>query len=642
MTDPEEIYAESFRAGLRPDPVLKVSEWADRYRVLPQRAAAEPGRWRTSRTPYLREIMDRLSPGDPTQIVVLMKGSQLGGTEAGNNWLGFLIDCSPGPIMMVQPTVEMAKRVSKQRIAAMIEDCPRLRKKVSDARSRDSGNTILAKEFPGGILVITGANSAVGLRSMPVRNLFLDEVDGYDADVDGEGDPVELALKRTATFRRNRKVFIVSTPTVKELSRIERAFQRSDQRRYHVPCPFCGTMAPLLWRNIEWPKDHPEQAAYRCGACQELVPEHHKTAMLEHGRWIAQAEGDGVTAGYHLSALYSPLGWYSWGEMARDFLVAKHEGPEKLKTWVNTCLGETWEESGETVDEDSLLARREEYPAEVPLPVLVLTAGVDVQDDRLEVEVVGWRTGEESWGIAYQVLWGDPDTPPGDPDSPWTQLDDLLTSTWEREDGARLRTVCCCIDSAGHRTEAVYRYVKDRQGRRVFATVGRAGVGRPIISAPAPKRQGQSKRPVKLFTVGVDEAKGILFSRLKGREPGPGYCHFPVGAGYGPEYFLQLTAEKRVIRYIKGFPKAEWIKTRARNEALDCRVQAHAALCLLNPHWRALERRLGVKRADAVARPQDEEPTPTETKPPARPSWQQEYLRKRKARRSWVNRWRDG
>jgi phage terminase large subunit GpA-like protein len=636
MADPEAIYADAFRAGLRPDPILLVSEWADAHRVLPQRAAAEPGHWRTSRTPYLREIMDKLSPSDPTQVVVLMKGSQLGGTEAGNNWLGFLIDCSPGPIMMVQPTVEMAKRVSKQRLATMIEDCARLRDKVSDARSRDSGNTILAKEFPGGILIITGANSAVGLRSMPVRNLFLDEVDGYDADVDGEGDPVELAMKRTSTFRRNRKVFICSTPTVKDLSRIERAFQRSDQRRYHVPCPECGVMAPLLWRNIEWPQGHPEQAALRCETCQALIPEHNKTAMLEHGRWIAQADGDGVTAGYHLSALYSPLGWYSWAEMARDFLAAKHEGPAKLKTWVNTCLGETWEESGETVDETSLLSRREIYPAEIPTPVLLLTAGVDVQDDRLEAEIVGWRTGEESWGISYRVLWGDPDSP-----AVWQQLDDLLATPWQREDGLQLRIVTCCIDSAGHRTEAVYRYVKPRQARGVYATVGRAGIGRPIISAPAAKRQGTAKRPVKLFTVGVDEAKGILFARLKARDPGPGCCHFPADQGYDAEYFQQLTAEKRVIRYYKGFPRAEWIKTRARNEALDCRVQAHAALCLLNPRWPAIERRLASRKAATPVEPLADKPKPEQAARSAEAKGaQEEMLRRRRARGSWVSRWR--
>ncbi|MBK7190623.1 MAG: phage terminase large subunit family protein [bacterium] len=199
-----------------------------------------------------------------------------------------------------------------------------------------------------------------------------------------------------------------------------------------------------------WPDGQPEQAALRCESCQALVPEHHKSAMLEHGRWVAQAEGDGVTAGYHLSALYSPLGWYAWGEMARDFLNAKHEGPEKLKTWINTCLGETWEESGEVINQDSLMARREHYPAVVPLPVLVLTAGGDVQDDRLELEVCGWRTGEESWGISYRVLWGDPAAAPV-----WRQLDDVLSATWEREDGLNMRIVQCCIDSAGHRTEAV-------------------------------------------------------------------------------------------------------------------------------------------------------------------------------------------
>ena len=346
-------------------------------------------------------------------------------------------------------------------------------------------------------------------------------------------------------------------------------------------------MAPILWQNIEWPDGQPEQAALRCESCQALIPEHHKSAMLEHGRWVAQAEGDGVTAGYHLSALYSLPGWYAWGEMARDFPNAKHEGPEKLKTWINTCLGETWEESGEVNNQDSLMARREHYPAVVPLPVLVLTAGVDVQDDRLELEVCGWRTGEESWGISYRVLWGDPAAAPV-----WRQLDDVLSATWEREDGLNMRIVQCCIDSAGHRTEAVYRYVKPRQVRGVFATVGRAGVGRPIISSPSHRKQGRAPLPVNLFTVGVDEAKAILFSRLKEQTPGPGYCHFPEGEGYEGEYFKQLTAEKRVIRYTKGFPKAEWIKTRARNEALDCRVQAHAALCLLNPLWKAVEKNL--------------------------------------------------
>lgn len=586
MADASRVYQEAFRAGLRPDPVLTVSAWADAHRILPQRAASEPGPWRTSRTPYLREIMDRLSPSDPAQVVVFMKGAQIGGTEAGNNAIGFWIDHAPGPIMMVQPTVETAKRYSKQRVAPMIEDCPRLASKVKDSRSRDSGNTIQVKEFPGGILAMTGANSAVGLRSMPVRYLFLDEVDAYDADVDGEGNPVELALRRTANFKRNRKIFICSTPKIKDLSNIELLYNRSDRRRYQVPCPHCGALAPIEWANIRWPKGKPEKAALLCSSCDRLIDEHHKTEMLECGRWIPESEGDGITVGYHLSALYSPIGWYSWAEAARDKIAAKHEGIEKEKSWVNTVLGAAWEEAGETTDPTGLMARREHYNAEVPERVLVLTAGVDTQDDRLEVEVVGWRTGEESWGIDYRVLWGDPDGP-----AVWRQLDDLLASPWVREDGAQLRVVSCCIDAAGHRTEAVYRFVKTRQMRGVFATVGRAGSGRPIISAPAPKRQGHAKRPVKLFTIGVDEAKSLLLARLHSKDPGPGYCHFPLREAYDERYFMQLTAEKRVVRYVKGSPRAEWVQIRARNEALDCRVLAHAALCLLNPRWPALERR---------------------------------------------------
>lgn len=605
VADGRQVYRDAFRAGLRPDTVLTVSAWADEHRILPQKASAEPGPWRTSRTPYLREIMDRLSPSDPAQIVVFKKGAQIGGTEGGNNWLGFMIDQAPGPAMMVQPTVEMGKRVSKQRIAPMIEDCPRLRDKVKDARSRDSGNTILAKEFPGGILIITGANSAVGLRSMPVRNLFLDEVDGYDTDVNGEGNPLDLAIKRTATFKRNRKIYICSTPGVKDLSNIERWFNRSDRNHYHVPCPHCGVLATIEWQNIRWPDGKPERAGLLCGACDRLIEEHYKTEMLEYGRWIPEVDGDGIIVGYHLSALYSPIGWYSWADAAKDKIAASREGIEKQKTWVNTCLGEAWEESGETIDPTGLLARREHYRAEVPESVLVLTAGVDTQDDRLEVEIVGWRTGEESWGIDYRVLWGDPDG-----QMVWQKLDDLLASTWHREDGAQLRIVSCCIDSAGHRTEAVYRYVKPRQARGVYATVGRAGIGRPIISAPSPKRQGHAKRPVKVFTVGVDEGKNLLNARLQGKEHGPGYCHFPTSEAYGEAYFLQLTAEKRITRYVKGFPVREWRQIRARNEALDCRIEAHAALCLLNPRWDVLERRA------APQRPEPGFPAP-ETTPPA-------------------------
>ena len=297
-------------AGLRPDPDLTVSEWADRHRKLSSRASAEPGQYRTVRTPYMGEIMDRLSPGDPTQRVVFMKAAQVGATEAGNNWIGFAIHQAPGPMLAVQPTVELAKRNSRQRIDPLIEESPELRERIKPARSRDAGNTMLSKEFAGGILIMTGANSAVGLRSTPARYIFLDEVDAYPASADEEGDPVTLAEARSLTFAHRRKVFLVSTPTIRGLSRIERELEASDQRRFFVPCPHCDAMQWLKFDRLRWEKGRPETAEYLCEGCDGAIAEHHKTAMLEAGEWRATAEPeDPGTVGYHLSALYSPVGW---------------------------------------------------------------------------------------------------------------------------------------------------------------------------------------------------------------------------------------------------------------------------------------------------------------------------------------------
>lgn len=593
MSDPVRINAEAWAAGLEPEPALLVSEWADTFRMLSQQASVEPGPYRTSRTPYLRDLMDALSPSSPVEFVVLMKGAQVGGTECGNNFLGYVIHHAPGPMLYVQPTVEMAKRTSKQRIDPMIEACPELQERVKDPRSRDSGNTMLAKEFPGGILVMTGANSAVGLRSMPARYLFLDEVDAYEVDVDGEGDPVELAIRRTATFRSNRKVLIVSTPKLKGTSRIERAFERSDKRYYHVPCPHCGLYQPIRWAYIRWPEGEPSKAVLVCEACEQEIPEAKKGWMLEQGRWEPTAVGDPGVAGFHLSALYSPPGWYSWAQAAADFLKAKHEGLEAMKTWVNTVLGETWEEPGDSVDHSVLFTRREAYPenARVADGVLCLTCGVDVQDDRLELEVVGWGMGEESWGIDYTVLHGDP----GQPEL-WNMLSDALAQTYADSHGLRFHIASTCIDSGGHYTQIVYGFCRLHKARRIFATKGRAGEGLPIVSSPSRRRSGRNRRPVELFTIGVDAAKGLIYSRLKRTEPGPGYCHFPMQPDYDEEYFAQLTAERIQTRYHKGFAKREWVKTRPRNEALDCRVGALAALYLLNPNWNALDRRIRASR----------------------------------------------
>ena len=324
--DGAEDVLRAWRRGMRPDADLTVSEWADAHRWLSSRAAAEPGRYRTARAPYLRAIMDALSPNHPAQRISFMKAAQVGATEAGNNWIGFVIHHAPGPMLAVLPTVEMAKRTSRGRIDPLIEDSPALKERVSPARSRDAGNSMLSKEFPGGILVLTGANSATGLRSMPARYVFLDEVDAYPASADEEGDPVTLAEARTTTFAHRRKVFMVSTPTVRGLSRIEREFEASDQRRYFVPCPHCGHRQWLQFERLRWGKGKPETAMYHCEGCEKPIAEHHKTQMLANGEWRATAVSANPHAiGFHLSALYSPIGWKSWEQIARDWLAA--QGP---------------------------------------------------------------------------------------------------------------------------------------------------------------------------------------------------------------------------------------------------------------------------------------------------------------------------
>jgi phage terminase large subunit GpA-like protein len=352
------------REAWTPPPALSVSEWADQHRMLSSEASAEPGQWRTKRVPYMRAVMDALSPLNPIERVVVMKGAQLGGTEAILNALGYLIHLAPGPALLVQPTVEVAQRFSKQRLTPMIEATPVLRGRVREARSRDSGNTLLVKQFPGGLVIITGANSAAGLRSMPIRYLECDEVDEYPGDVEGQGDPISLAEKRTSTFA-NRKVLLVSTPTIKGLSRIEAEFLTTDQRRYFVRCPYCDHWDYIRWPQIRWEENRPETAHLICTACQGRIEERMKGELLAGGEWRPTATGDGRTAGFHLSALYSPLGWVSWQHIVREFLkadaAAKRGDFTLLKTWVNARLGETWEERRESVEPDDLLARTERY-----------------------------------------------------------------------------------------------------------------------------------------------------------------------------------------------------------------------------------------------------------------------------------------
>lgn len=596
MTKAAFIYDEGFGSGLRLDPDLTVSQWSDRYRVLSQIASSEPGKWRTDRTPYLKEIMDCLSPSSPVEKVVFMKGVQCGASESGCNWLGYIIDQAPGPTLMVQPTVEMAKRLSKGRIAPMIEHTSCIRKKVKEARSRDSGNTVQSKEFPGGVLVITGANSAVGLRSMPVRYLFLDEIDGYPGDVDGEGDPVSLAVARTATFSR-RKIFMTSTPTIQGLSRIELEYETTDKRLYHVPCPGCFHFQPLRWERMVF--DDGAGAQYRCENCEMLIGHHHKTTMLSQGRWIATAPGDGKTAGFHLSGLYSPVGWFSWDDAVRQYQQAK-EDDKLLKVWTNTVLGQSWVDKGEAPDWQRLFDRAEGY-TQIPDGGLLLTAGADVQKDRIEVEVVAWGKDKQSWSVDYVVLPGDPAKA-----SIWQALSDLLDKCYPHENGTELSITMLAIDS-GYATQEVYGWVRRYPHNRVMAV---KGVESGAVPLGLPKRvdvttRGKTlKAGCRVWMVGVSILKSELYHWLNvtrdedGHFPS-GYCHFPK---YDPEYFKQLTAEQLVSKVVKGYTKREWQKTRDRNEALDCRVYARAASIAIGMDrwnarkWQQIEEQVGVGR----------------------------------------------
>ena len=594
------------REALRFEADLTVSQWADNHRMLSGKASAEPGPWRTSRTPYLREVMDCLSTTSPVQRVVLMAGAQLGKTEGGANWLGYVIDHAPGPMLMVQPTVDMAKRLSKQRLESLITETPVLSEKIAPARSRDSGNTMFSKEFPGGMMILTGANSATGLRSTPCRYIFLDEVDAFPSDVDGEGDPVTLAERRSTTFSR-RKIFMTSTPTVKDFSRIESEYLLSDQRRFFVPCPCCGGMQWLKWTQLKYQDNDPSTVQYECEVCGERFAENHKTGMLQAGEWRATAPGDGKTAGFHISSLYSPLGWKSWHEVVEDFLRAKGDAP-RLKTWVNTVLGETWEEDyASKVSAAGLMERCEHYePAVIPESGLALTVGVDVQDNRLAVSVWAWGRDEEGWLLDHQEIYGDPSRP-----ELWKQLDEVALREWPHVLGGKLRPDVVAIDSGGHFTAEVYQFARERGRQGVIAIKGQSQRGKPPIGKPGKvdiNAKGQTlKRGAQVWPVGSDTAKTTLFGRLKHNEPGPGYLHFHMQTT--SEYFEQLTAEKQVLRTNRnGFPVREWVLPGGkRNEGLDCLVYAYAALNRMYQRydrrtiWDQLEKRLEKKDAKPAA-----------------------------------------
>lgn len=557
--------------------------------------------------------MDAIS--DPrVSRVVLMASAQVGKTEIANNAIGFFIDQDPSPLLVVQPTVEMAESWSKDRLSPMLRDTPALRGKVAEARSRDSGNTLLHKRFNGGHVTIVGANAPSGLASRPIRVVVADEVDRYPVSAGTEGDPVSLAIKRTATFW-NRKVVLLSTPTVRGASRIEEAYEESDQRIYLAPCPACGHEQRLVWPQVRWPEGQPARARYHCIECDEPWGDGARWSAIRRGRWEARAP-EALSAGFHLSELYSS--WRTLADMALDFQAAR-QNPERLRTFVNTSLGETWQEASDAPEWERLYERREAWaPGAVPAGGLFLTAGADVQKDRIEVDVWAWGRGLRSWLVDHVVIRGGPDRPES-----WAALDELLGRTWEHEHGARLGLGRLGIDTGFQGYEPaetqVYSYVR-RAGGMVSALKGEKGLNRANpVSGPTyvdvSEGGRRRRRGVMLWTVATSVFKAEFYRQLRqpratddeleaGLEHPPGSVHLPTWVDV--EWIKQLVSEElRTIRPKKGAARLEWHKVRERNEALDCRVYARAAAWIAEMDrwpestWRDLERQAAPAGAPA-------------------------------------------
>lgn len=585
------------KAVILPPPDLTISSWSDENRRLSPEASSVSGKWDTGFAEYQRGMMDAVN--DPLcSKVVFMTSSQIGKTELELNIAGYFIDYDPSPMLVVYPTETLAKAFSEDRLSTMLRDTPCLQGKVKDPRARDSKNTKLHKMFPGGHITMIGANSPSNLAARPIRIVLFDEVDRFPVSsggVDGEGDVVALATKRTQTFW-NKIIVLVSTPTIKGQSRIEAAYEESDKRRFYVPCHECGHEQTLKWANVVWEKVNGEHdsktAKYKCEKCGCLWSDKHRLGAVKKGKWVSEGEFNG-TAGFHINELYSP--WSKLKDMVSEFLDVKHsKSKERMQAWVNTTLGETWEEEGLEFEGSEIQSRKESYS--VPDGVCVIVCGIDTQDDRLECNIVGYGIGKETWSLDYRIIHGNPAK-----DEVWQDLDQLLNETFDHPSGTTLHIACACIDSGGHHTNRVYDFVRTRESKRVFAIKGSSQAGLPIVTKATKSNLGR----VKLFQVGTDSAKDLIFSRLAIEEFGPGYMHFKE---YDDEWFKQLTSEKKVTTYIKGIPKTKWKQKRARNEVLDTYVYTEAAINILNPNFEYIYNSLNKKVEEPVKEVTKEDP----------------------------------
>lgn len=573
---------------MKPEPMITVSQWADERRILDATSSAAPGKYSTSVTPYLEEMGYHLSVLSPAEIIDFCKSSQVGGSELLNNFIGYVIDIAPGPMLTVQPTVDMAEKYSKTRIQPMINASPTLRKKVPAPKSRDGNNTMLQKEFPYGVLYMTGSNSPSSLASMPIRYVGLDEVDRYPLDLKDEGSPIKLAEARQRTFKSNKKMFVLSTPTTEDASIIWKRYLSTDQRKYYAPCPHCAGMQHLVLEQLRYDWNSDTETAtnvyYECEHCQEAIKEYEKPNIIKSGvsRWIATAPEKTTPkrVGYHINAFYSPLGWYSWDDIAAEYEKAKND-ILLMKSFYNTVLGLPSVSEGDVPEYEMLYNKRETYQqGTVQNPVGLITAGVDVQKDRIELEIVGYAKGMQSYSIDYRVL---PGTTSGADSPVWKALAEVLEETFLREDGAQMKIEMMFVDS-GYNTSEVYKFCNRFPKTRVVPVKGdRTGNQSVMVAHPKATRvnsKGQTIGKTKVWSVAVSMIKTELYGWLSkninedGTYP-DGYCHFPQ---YEQQYFQGLASEKVVLTTNKKGQKVyAWQKFYARNEPLDCRVYARGA-----------------------------------------------------------------
>jgi len=558
---------------LQPPLSLTVSEWSNQFRVLSPESSAEVGRWHTDRTPYLKEIMDSFN--DPTvEEIVFMKSAQIGGTEAILNCLGYIIDCAPASVLYINPTITMSESVSKERISPMLRDCPTLTDKVKEPRSRDSSNTTLSKKFLGGALNLAGSNSPASLASRPVKYIIADEIDRWALDCGQEGSPLALTRKRTQTYF-DRKHFICSTPTVKGSSVIEEEYLKSDQRKYYIPCKYCNHEQILKWSNVIFKDANGNliKPFYECEHCKQHLTDNE---IKVKGTWKATAQFTNA-AGFWLNELYSP--WSTMQKMVDDFMKSKGN-KELLRTFVNVSLAETWEETADKTDPSPLYERREIFNNVIPSDAVVITAGVDVQDDRLAVIITAWGDNEECFVIDYKTILGLLSTP-----EVWQKLDILLQKKYTHASGTILNIAAAFIDSGGHYTTAVYDFCRDKENRLVYPIKGSSKTGQPLQSIAT----NRNANGVRLVHIGTDTAKALIYSRLKLNDVGSGYIHFSDTLNHN--FFTELTAEYLSIVKRAGRDTRVW-KSTGRNEAIDCFVYSLAAVNMLDPDYEWLKNNL--------------------------------------------------